>query len=513
MTGKYLEGRVAWVTGGAADINYAIPNVYVDHHPVDIPVPVGAFRSVAHTATGFVNESFIDELAHAAGADPYQFRRELMKNINPRLTAVMDAVAKRIGWGQARKGRGQGIAALQILNILEGYDIQGMGFGSAKYIHLFVEAKKLAFEDRARVYAVADNEKAVRERLEEFIDDDQVISYILQAIKKQTDDGESGPETEGGGRTPGGNEGGGRRTGDEPSIMGGRPGVTSIGGGRRRTGERPGRGGGSKSDEGNRRTAGQTEDAEASDVATLPADGKIARMLQTAVVDDPRSADPESPADGIDSPDKTGRDDQGIKDAGSAGEAAPGEDQVRDQDKTGTEQGAGMTTPASLLRGEDGQVGTSPVDYDHLPILLDHLTFIDPTSPELPGLIDVNTAPVPVLRTLAALSEEQIQDIIDTRLELDSERKITPAWLITDAGIDLETFEQIAGRICARGNRFTIESLGYSDHRGMMTRLQVVVEMRGPVAQVMYYRDNTHLGTNFPIWYEDGDSTRAERTR
>ena len=46
-----------------------------------------------------------------------------------------------------------------------------------------------------------------------------------------------------------------------------------------------------------------------------------------------------------------------------------------------------------------------------------------------------------------------------------------------------------------------------------MTRLQVVVEMRGPVAQVMYYRDNTHLGTNYPIWYEDGDSTRAERTR
>jgi len=48
---------------------------------------------------------------------------------------------------------GQGIAALQILNILEGYDIASMGFGSAEYIHLFTEAKKLAFEDRARYYA------------------------------------------------------------------------------------------------------------------------------------------------------------------------------------------------------------------------------------------------------------------------------------------------------------------------------------------------------------------------
>ena len=48
---------------------------------------------------------------------------------------------------------GQGIAALQILNILEGYDIAAMGFGSAEYIHHFVEAKKLAFEDRAKYYA------------------------------------------------------------------------------------------------------------------------------------------------------------------------------------------------------------------------------------------------------------------------------------------------------------------------------------------------------------------------
>jgi gamma-glutamyltranspeptidase/glutathione hydrolase len=48
---------------------------------------------------------------------------------------------------------GQGIAALQILNILEGFDLAAMGFRSADYIHTFLEAKKLAFEDRARFYA------------------------------------------------------------------------------------------------------------------------------------------------------------------------------------------------------------------------------------------------------------------------------------------------------------------------------------------------------------------------
>ncbi|MBI3949689.1 MAG: gamma-glutamyltransferase [Acidobacteria bacterium] len=48
---------------------------------------------------------------------------------------------------------GQGIAALQMLNILEGYDIKSVGFGSKEHIHYFVEAKKLAFEDRAKFYA------------------------------------------------------------------------------------------------------------------------------------------------------------------------------------------------------------------------------------------------------------------------------------------------------------------------------------------------------------------------
>ncbi len=51
---------------------------------------------------------------------------------------------------------GQGIAALQILNLLEAYDIRSMGFGTADYIHHFVEAKKIAFADRAKYYADMD---------------------------------------------------------------------------------------------------------------------------------------------------------------------------------------------------------------------------------------------------------------------------------------------------------------------------------------------------------------------
>ena len=60
---------------------------------------------------------------------------------------------------------GQGIAALQILNILEQYNIQSMGFGSTDYVHLFTEAKKLAYEDRAKYYTDMDFAKVPVEKL------------------------------------------------------------------------------------------------------------------------------------------------------------------------------------------------------------------------------------------------------------------------------------------------------------------------------------------------------------
>jgi gamma-glutamyltranspeptidase/glutathione hydrolase len=60
---------------------------------------------------------------------------------------------------------GQGIAALQMLNLLEPFDLRGAGFGSRLHAHLFVEAKKLAFEDRARLYADPAFAKVPVERL------------------------------------------------------------------------------------------------------------------------------------------------------------------------------------------------------------------------------------------------------------------------------------------------------------------------------------------------------------
>lgn len=97
-------------TEGARDQPYLIPNMRVTYSKVDLPVPVGFWRSVGHTHNAFVVESFIDELAHTAGQDPYQYRRELLKE-HPRHRAVLDAVAEASDWASpVPSGRARGIA-------------------------------------------------------------------------------------------------------------------------------------------------------------------------------------------------------------------------------------------------------------------------------------------------------------------------------------------------------------------------------------------------------------------
>ena len=94
----------------APHIPYAIPNQNI--HYVDSPthVPFGAWRSVDHSQHGFFVESFIDELAHEARVDPYQYRRKLLGQ-HPRHRKVLDVAAEKSGWGAPLgENRGRGIA-------------------------------------------------------------------------------------------------------------------------------------------------------------------------------------------------------------------------------------------------------------------------------------------------------------------------------------------------------------------------------------------------------------------
>ena len=84
---------------GAFDQAYEFPHVRVGHVTVDLPVPVGFWRSVGHSHQAFFKESFLDECAHAAKQDPLAYRLALLKN-HPRQRAVLERVAKESGWGQ-----------------------------------------------------------------------------------------------------------------------------------------------------------------------------------------------------------------------------------------------------------------------------------------------------------------------------------------------------------------------------------------------------------------------------
>ena len=119
MAGTAMEGRMIKdgvdesSVEGARELPYDIPNIGVDLHSPRIGVPVQWWRSVGHSHTGFVVECFMDELAYAAGKDPYEFRRALLSK-QPRLLGVLDLAAKKSGWGGTLPaGRGRGIAVVE----------------------------------------------------------------------------------------------------------------------------------------------------------------------------------------------------------------------------------------------------------------------------------------------------------------------------------------------------------------------------------------------------------------
>jgi len=104
------EGIDETATEGISDMAYAIPNRQVEWHPAPSGVPVLWWRSVGHSHNAFVVESFLDELAHAAGRDPLEVRLELFGDA-PRQKRVLELAAAKAGWGNpAPAGRARGLA-------------------------------------------------------------------------------------------------------------------------------------------------------------------------------------------------------------------------------------------------------------------------------------------------------------------------------------------------------------------------------------------------------------------
>ncbi|MFQ6006940.1 MAG: xanthine dehydrogenase family protein molybdopterin-binding subunit, partial [Woeseia sp.] len=109
---------VAWINqyiekhdpAEAPHIPYGIDNQFIHFAESKTHVPWGFWRSVDHSLHGFFTESFIDEVAVAAGRDPYQFRHDLLAGA-PKHRAVLDLAAEKAGWGEPLpENRGRGIA-------------------------------------------------------------------------------------------------------------------------------------------------------------------------------------------------------------------------------------------------------------------------------------------------------------------------------------------------------------------------------------------------------------------
>lgn len=121
---------------------YALSNVSIIHHPVDIGIPVGKLRGGADRATAFARESFIDELSKESGVEAFSFRMAMMGG-NPRLATCLSKVAVLGGWEGGGAGTQQGLAC---------HSMQGS--------HIAVLAEAYVSEDQRivvpRLYAVAD---------------------------------------------------------------------------------------------------------------------------------------------------------------------------------------------------------------------------------------------------------------------------------------------------------------------------------------------------------------------
>jgi isoquinoline 1-oxidoreductase beta subunit len=95
---------------GASTLPYLVPNLRVSAHITEVGVPTLWWRSVGSTHTAYANESFLDQLADAAGVDPLIIRQRLLTK-HPRHLAVLNLAAEKAGWEKPlAKGKARGLA-------------------------------------------------------------------------------------------------------------------------------------------------------------------------------------------------------------------------------------------------------------------------------------------------------------------------------------------------------------------------------------------------------------------
>lgn len=181
-----------------------------------------------------------------------------------------------------------------------------------------------------------------------------------------------------------------------------------------------------------------------------------------------------------------------------------GTEQTEDKgaEQPGGEQPAGEDASAGAAEDQlPPELAASPITLEEMPFIMDRFSVRPPQAAQQPlfGLINVNTAPLRVLQLIPGMTPEAAGAIVDTRQRAEAAVLRTTAWPLVTGAVDAATFRRIAPHITTKAHQVQVEVLGYADHLSLSTRLEWVIEMVGPLAQVKYHRDLTRLGPAWPI--------------
>lgn len=145
---------------------------------------------------------------------------------------------------------------------------------------------------------------------------------------------------------------------------------------------------------------------------------------------------------------------------------------------------------------------SSGLDKDDLHLVMDKLTTggaRHPTTGQevLFGRVNLNSAPLEVLRALPGLDENAAQQIVDVRGGLDERTRSTTAWIYTQDVVSPDAFKQVAPFVTARSYQYHVRSFSYNAEIGRFCVLEAVIDLAGGAPRITYLRNLTYLGVPF----------------
>jgi type II secretory pathway component PulK len=136
----------------------------------------------------------------------------------------------------------------------------------------------------------------------------------------------------------------------------------------------------------------------------------------------------------------------------------------------------------------------------YLPNLMDHAT-VNP-SPTIPGRVNINQAPRPVLVAIPGITEEIADQIISQRdpdPDIENVNRQHETWILTEAIVTLEEMKSLLPFVTAGGDVYRTQIVGYFNNLNAFSRVEVVFDATNEVPQVLLYRDLTHLGRGYGL--------------